>query len=218
MPTVEQLRGDLDELVRLALIDLDVLWRQVADAVVARDLLAEIMNDLTATYGAAAGTVAADWYDELRDELRITGRFTALTAPTAPPGQVDAAARWAVKNLFAEEPDFAGSLTNAQGATQRLITNVARDTIIGSTIEDPRAHGWQRSASGGCGFCRMLASRGAVYTAATVEFGAHDHCRCQAVPAFEGRPIPVKPFTPSPRTVTDADRARTRQWMAEHGY
>ena len=76
MPTVEQLRGDLDELVRLALIDLDVLWRQVADAVVARDLLAELMNDLTATSGAAAGTVAADWDDELRDELRITGRFT----------------------------------------------------------------------------------------------------------------------------------------------
>lgn len=218
MPTIEQYRRDLDELVRLASIDLDVLWRNVDDAVVARELLVDILPQLVDVYGSAAGTLAADWYDDLRDELEVEARFSAIVAELPERSQLDALAGWAVSDLFSAEPDFARSLTNAQGGLQRLIANVGRSTVIGSSIEDPRARGWQRSAAGGCGFCQMLASRGAVYSRQTVDFGAHDHCRCTAVPAFEGRELLVQPYTPSSRVVTDADRARTREWMQEHGY
>lgn len=219
MPTVDQYRSDLDELVRLATIDLDVLWRQVNDAAVARELLADILPELIAVYGSAAGTLAADWYDDLRVEQEIPGRFSALVADLPPRGQTDALAGWAVGDLFSAQPDFDGSLLKAQGGMQRLIGNVGRSTVMGSSIADPRAMGWQRVTDGNaCGFCRMLASRGAVYSESTVDFGAHDLCGCAATPAFDGRPIPVQPFTPSPRVVTDADRARTRDWMREHGY
>lgn len=217
MPTVDQYRSDLDELVRLAWIDLDVLWRQATDAVIARELLADILPELTAVYGSAAGTLAADWYDDLRLEENIDGRFQALVGDLPPRAQTDAMARWAVTPLFDESPDFAGALLNAQGGLQRTISNVGRDTVTGSSLADPRATGWQRSASGGCPFCQMIASRGAVFSESTVDFGAHDNCRCAAVPAFRGKPIPVQPYKPTLRNITDADRARTRAWMRDHG-
>lgn len=218
VPTVNQYRSDIDELARLASIDLDVLWRQVSDAVVARELLADVLPELVAVYGSAAGTLAADWYDDLRTEQGVDGRFRALVADLPPRGQTDALAGWAAQGLFSTEPDLPGSLAAAQGGLQRLVANVGRGTIIDSAIADPQARGWQRSASGGCGFCQMLASRGAVYSESTVDFGGHDHCRCAAVPAFNGRSRMVKPYTPTSRSVTAADRARTRDWMLEHGY
>lgn len=218
MPTVAQYRREVNELVRLASIDLDVLWRQAATATIARDLLMDVLPELTGMYGSAAGTLAADWYDDLRAEEDINGRFQALVADLPSAEQTDALARWSVTPLFDATPDFAGSLLAAQGGLQRLISNVGRDTITISSIADPGATGWQRSASGGCNFCQMLAGRGAVYSKTTVDFGAHDNCNCTAVPAFSGKPIPVKPHTPTSRTITDADRQRTREWMRKNGY
>lgn len=218
MPTIDQFRSDLDELTRLASLDLAALWRRVEDATIARELLADILPELVDVYGSAAGTLAADWYDDLRAEQEIDGRFRALVADLPDRAQTAALAGWAVDAMFSAEPDPAAALTAAQGGLQRLIANVGRGTVADSAIADPAARGWQRSASGGCGFCRMLASRGAVYSKSTVHFGGHDHCRCVAVPAFEGRERPVKPYTPTGRDITDADRARTRAWMSEHGY
>lgn len=42
------------------------------------------------------------------------------------------------------------------------------------------------------------------------------NCQCTAVPAFDGLPRPVKPYTPSRRKVTDADRARVREYLRTH--
>jgi hypothetical protein len=60
----------------------------------------------------------------------------------------------------------------------------------------------------------MLEARGAIYTRSSVDFGAHDDCHCIAVPAFNGHPTPVKKYTPTSRDITDADRARTRDWIS----
>lgn len=218
MPTVDQYRRDLDELVRLANVDLEVLWRQVDDAVVARELLADILPELTAVYGSAAGTLAADWYDELRAENEIRGRFSAIVAELPPRDVTDSLAGWAVSPLFAAEPAVGLALDNAQSGLQKVIADVGRNTITESTIFDPGARGWMRQTTGGCGFCQMIASRGAVYSERSVNFGSHRNCRCVAVPAFGGRPNPVEAYTPTTREVTDADRRRTREWMRENGY
>lgn len=218
MPTVVQYQSDLAELVRLAQVDLTVLWREVSDAVIARELLSDILPELTAVYGSAAGTLAADWYDEVRVEQEIRGRFSARVADVPPRAQTDVISRWAVSPLFDAEPDFAAALVNASGSLQRLIADVGRETVMGSSITDPQSRGWQRVTDGAaCSFCQMLAGRGAVYKESTVSFGAHDHCGCSAAPAFIGRPVPVKPYTPTTRTITDADRSLTRQWMRDNG-
>lgn len=215
MPTPSDLRQAVSSLSVLAASDLRGLWQQVTTADEARQALEDVLPALTETYGLAAGAVAADWYDELRDELNVDGRFFAITADLRDLGS-DVLARWGVGPLFSAEPDWKRAQTLIEGGLQLRIANAARETVRLSSIEDPKAQGWQRSASGGCPFCQMLAARGAVYSERSVDFAAHDHCNCVAVPAFDGRPKLVQPYTPSARVVTDADRDRVRAYLAQH--
>lgn len=215
MPTISDLRNAVDDLHRLATADLRALWAQVSTPAEAREALEDILPLLVQTYGTAAGTVAADWYDELRHELNVDRRFFAIVADLDDLG-AGVLARWGIGPLFDAEPDWRRAQVLIDGGLQRRIATVPRETIRLSSIEDPGAQGWQRSASGGCAFCVMLASRGAVYSEASADFAAHDHCRCMAVPAFRGHERPVKPYKPTSRNVTDADRARVREYLATH--
>lgn len=214
MPTPSDLRDAVDGLSILAQRDLERIWRQVGTADEARDALNDVLPGVVDTYGLASAALAADWYDEVRDELNVDGRFAAIVADLDLGG--DVLAGYAVGPLYAAAPDWARARTLAEGGLQLRIANAARETVRLSSIEDPSARGWQRSASMGCEFCQMLASRGAVYSESTVDFAAHDHCKCIAVPAFSGRPLPVKPYTPSERNITDADRARVRAWLRDN--
>lgn len=214
MPTINDLRNAVDDLHTLAANDLSRLWRQVTNADEAREALEDVLPLLVRTYGLAAATVAADWYDDLRDEVNVSRRFSAIPAELG--DGADVLARWGIGPLFSATPDFGAARTLVDGGLQRRIANGARETVRASSIADPQAQGWQRSASGGCSFCRTLAGRGVVYSQAGADFASHDHCRCQAVPAFEGEPRPVKPYTPSNRNITDADRTRVREYIATH--
>lgn len=215
MPTPSQLRSGVADLSTLAAADLRGLWRQVSTADQAQEALSDVLPLLVRTYGTAAATLAADWYDDLRDELSITGRFFAITAELDDQG-ADVLARWGVGPLFDAEPDWATAKTKIEGGLQRRITNAARETVRVSSIEDPKALGWQRVTSGGCAFCQMLASRAVVYSERSADFASHDHCKCHAVPAFSGAPRLVEPYTPSEHVATDADRARVRDYLASH--
>lgn len=215
MPTATELRTSINELAAVAAGDLRSLWRSVTNADQAKEALEDLLPLLVQTYGLAASALAADWYDELRDELNIDGRFFAIVDEVDDQG-ADVLARWAVEPLYATEPDWNAAKVLVEGGLQRRIANASRQVVRLSSIEDPAAQGWQRSTSGGCNFCQMLASRGAVYSERSADFASHDHCGCVAVPAFNGWPKPVKPFTPSTRDVSDADRARVRRFMATH--
>lgn len=218
MPTPTQLRDGVAELSGSAAEDLAALWVQVQTAQQARDALQDVLPDLTYTYTLAAASLAADWYDELRAEQNVAGSFTAIVADLGDVADLgaDVLARWGVEPLFQQEPDWEAAQTLVDGGLQRRIANGARDTVVGSTLADPVALGWQRIGNGDCPFCEMLIARGAVYTEATARFASHDHCQCEAMPAFGGRPLPVKPYTPTTRNVTAADRARVREYLAEH--
>lgn len=224
MPTLAEVRrhqGDIAELVRLATIDLDVLWRDVSDAVVARELLAEVLPELTAIYGEAAASLAADWYDEIR-ELEAppnARRFSAQVATLPPREQTDVIARFVVGPMFSIDPNPSAALDLAHGSLQRLIADMDRGTTIGSSISDPSSNGWRRVTDGNaCDFCRMLSGRGAVYREATVNFGAHDHCGCSGVPSFGDDRLAAREFVPSTRNISPADRQRAREWMRANGY
>jgi hypothetical protein len=183
MPTPTQLRSGVASLATLAHADLDTLWRQVSDAETAREMLKDILPALVETYGLAAGTFAADWYDERRDEVDAKGRFRAIVPDLGDSG-TEALAGWGVAPLFQAEPDWVAARTLISGGLQRRIANMSRQTITTSSVADPQARGWQRVGGGGCDFCAMLIGRGAVYTEATADFESHDHCNCAAVPAF----------------------------------
>ena len=209
------LRDGVNGLTTLANRDLHALWKQVSTAVEAREALKDVLPSLIETYGLAAGTLAADWYDAQREKLGIGGRFRAFPADIKDSG-AEALAGWGVDPLFKAEPDWAAAQTLVAGGLQRRIANFSRLTVSGSAVADPKAHGWQRVGSGECEFCAMLIGRGAVYSEASADFASHDHCNCSAVPAFDVQPRPVKPYTPSKRKGTDAGRARVREYLRTH--
>lgn len=217
MLAISQFRADLDALVRAAQEELERALRGVSDPDVAKAVLQEVLPDLVDVYGSGAGTLSADWYDEARAALDVPGRFRSVAAELPGTSRTDSLAGWAVDPMYSKAPDLAAALTRANGGLQRIIVNAGRDTVTYSAVLDPSARGWQRAGSGECGFCRMLIGRGAVYSEATADFGAHDHCKCVAVPAWEDRPLAVQPYRGTDRNVSDADRARTLEWMRADG-
>jgi hypothetical protein len=206
------LRNDLRNLTGLAAGDLNVIWRRVQRAIDAEEALRDVLPALVDAYGAAAGTLAANWYDDTRDEKNVRRRFRAIIPAARDDTGTQALVGWAL----AEAKDFGTFQTLIAGGMQRRIVDTARDVLTGSAFQDPSARGWQREGSGECAFCDMLIGRGAVYSEETADFASHDNCHCIAVPAFEGEPRPVKPYTPSSRNITDLDRARVRAWLRDH--
>lgn len=204
------LRDGVTGLVGYAASDLDALWRQVRNAAEAEVALRDILPALIDTYGLAASALAANWYDDLRDKVGVKGSFRAIPADIKDAG-AQALIGWATTTAT----DLPGMQGLVLGGMQRRIANFSRLTVTDSSIADPGARGWERVGSGECDFCSMLIGRGAVYSEASADFAAHDHCRCSAVPAFDGEPRPVKPYTPSLQQ-SPADQARAREWIASH--
>lgn len=211
MVAATKLRSGVASLTTLALADLAKLWPQITVGTAASPLH-DVMPALVTKYGMAAATLAADWYDDERDRVNPASRFRAIPADLG-----DAGAHALVGWATTKATDDAALRALVAGGVQRRLAGASRQTVMGSSLADPAAEGWQRQAAGDtCGFCLMLASRGAVYSEQTADFAAHDDCDCIAVPAWGGRPRPVQPFTPSPRQVSDADKARARAWIARN--
>jgi hypothetical protein len=211
MPT-PTLAEQIAVITSTAFEDLSPLWVSLSPQEAAEALF-DMLPAIVDTWATASGAFAADWYDDQREDNEIRGRFHAIVPDLGDLG-AEQLAGWGAEPLRREIPDLRLTRSRIEGGLQRRITNVARDTVMTSAIEDPQSRGWQRVArSGGCSFCVMLAGRGAIYTSKSADFGAHDFCHCSATPAWSGKEIPVKPYRPSSREITDADRARVREWI-----
>lgn len=197
----------------LALVDM-------GDAAAVADVIYTYVPVIAERYGLAAGALAADWYDDMREAAEVAGYFQASPADLPDMGRYEALAGWAATKDDVE--------TLVLGAVQRIIANAHRETVMQSAYADPRAEGWARFARGAetCGFCYMLVSRGAVYSDATAKFGAHDNCDCGAGPVWKGDRRIVDAYRKSARRREDADgaasgstkadQARARDWIAEN--
>lgn len=175
-------RRELRSLTNLAERDLQVLWREVGSADLARSALQDILPALTDRYGLAAASLAADYYDGMRERAGARGRFEAITAEPAGRDKLSVLARVAVRPLFGDSPDLSAALVLARGGLQRHVANAARDTVTVSSIQDRDSTGWVRVGSGECPWCAQFLD-GAVH-AVEYDFNAHDHCGCTAQPVF----------------------------------
>lgn len=223
--THQQAVGDLTTLAQAELV---ATW-QTADPT-NPDEIAEASHDvlptIIAAYALAGTTLAADFYEDLREAADAAGSFVAQVVDGPDRGRVDALLGWGLAPLFrrdvaeslmlAEEygvkvepadlaPDFDGALSRLSGGLQRIIANADRDTIEGNAALDPVRPKVARYASANaCAFCRMLATRGAVYaseesalritgrrgrTRGSRPLGSkyHDFCRCVPVLVFPGQ-------------------------------
>ncbi|MEV4670980.1 hypothetical protein AB0K34_04935 [Actinomadura sp. NPDC049382] len=198
MPTAAEVAAyaaQQDDVVALAHADLVRWWAELdtSDGRTAAAALEAFMADLVAAYGSVAASLAADFYDDLREQADAPRRFRAHVADPVPAEQVGAAARWAAGPMFGGDGPNA-ALEHAAGAVQRLVQQPGRETIELNTRRDPARPGWARVPRGkGCAFCRMLAGRGAVYSSARAAGDMrafHDHCKCSAVPVWRGQGLP----------------------------
>jgi len=161
--------------------------------------LREFFFALTAQYGAAAATLAGEYYDGLRANAGVRHGFQAVIADTPSRDVTDTAVGWALKSRVTTRSGVDNIVTVRLGAsTQRLVLGVGRDTIADSVGADPAKPKWGRMPVGEtCAFCVMLASRGAVYSSKSMAARKfHDHCNCVPVIRWPGDPEPfdTKPY------------------------
>ena len=149
--------------------------------------LFEFVPVLCAEYGDIAATVAADWFEELRAAEGVAGSFRAPLAPPVPLEQVNARLGYATR---ASGPLWTGAsdvLTAFLGMmANEYALQPGRDTVMQAAHADNAAYA-RVPEPGACDFCLMLASRGFIYTKATVgdtnKF--HGKCRCNAIPVWD---------------------------------
>lgn len=211
-PTAQ--RAALIAVTSRMLADLRALWPRISGPNLQGLLRYDVLPTISAQYGDAAATLAADWYDSQRESLGVPGRFTAHLAPQPPDDLLRAVSNWVTDT---EDPEAAQA--RAEAAAQKLVADMSRQTVMRSSERDPQSHGWGRfTEPGACDFCLMLSSRGGVYTSSSVRFGSHDHCHCLAGPVWDENREQVDAYRRSHRSdaTREKQNALARKWMREH--
>lgn len=185
--TVAEFRQNNRDLVSLAQQDLTDFWSALSlegNPIVVRDNLLEFFPELVQAYGDTAAVLAADFYDAIRNAPPSAASFRAGMSATPDASQAESVARWGLGPLFTQN-DPAQALLDLLGATQRLVLQAGRSTIIDSASADPVRTGFARIPVGKtCPFCTMVASRGFVYATARSAGQSnewHNDCDCVVV-------------------------------------
>lgn len=149
-----------------------------------------VLLALIAAGGHTSAGLAAAYYDEFRAAEEIAGRATPVLASPLPVEEAVRSLRYVglVETRLlvdAARPDAAEvAFTNVSGEMSRQVLNQGRDTLVASVGADEQALGWARVTDANpCAFCRMLASRGPVYSEGG-GFSAHGHCGCSVEPVY----------------------------------
>lgn len=169
----------LADLSTLGIRDLVSVWRKasLADTDFA-DLIMAAFPEIASGYAGVAGDLAADWYIESAPDLP----YTPVTAGLPNAAALTKSTQWALG------ADGDEALKRMSGTLQRAVFNGARDTTL-TNVKRERHAMWARHASANaCEFCRLLATRGAVYHSASTASGKkyHDHCHCVAIEVRPG--------------------------------
>lgn len=168
-------------------------------------------------YSEGSAALAVDFYDEKRATVEARGRFAAEPVILDRVVRIRRGLAWASEPLSRD--DDVAALGRLREIVQSEVVRPYRSTILEARRRDPETAGWMRIASpAACGFCKMLAAKGAIYRKATATFAAHDSCRCTAVPMFKGEPLgpeaSAMQYMASKRRRTAAENKAVREWVA----
>lgn len=148
----------------------------------------QLLEDVTGVigyYSEGSAALAADFYEDARAEARANGRYRADMVILDRTVRIRRGIAWASEPLSIDDDDAA--LARLTEIVRSEVVRPYRDTVLTNRKQDPESVGWTRIASpAGCGFCRLLASKGAVFKKSTANFAAHDNCTCTAAPVFRG--------------------------------
>ncbi|MGN7978209.1 hypothetical protein ACTJJ4_11605 [Microbacterium sp. 22195] len=178
--------------------------------------LLDTVPDVVAFYSEGSAALAVDLYDDMR--VGAEGRFAAGSVVLDRTVKIRRGVAWASEPLSVDDDELA-----AARLAQVMRSEMARpyrDTILTNRKRDPACVGWMRITRGAksCGFCRMLAARGAVYREETARFASHDDCLCTAAPVFKGGAMgpeaDTTQYMASKRRRTPKEQAFLRDYLA----
>jgi hypothetical protein len=181
-------------LVVLAQADLLTFWATLdpQDAVATSAALQVFMPELMNQYGDVAATVAANFFDDIREAANVKRAYRAVLSEPLPAEQIQASTRAVIQPLFGvSDPEQA--LSNLNDVTDRLVKQAGRNTVELNVAKDPVKARYARVPTGAktCAFCLALASRGAVYLSKTsAAHGYHGDCDCVPTPMWDGDEYP----------------------------
>lgn len=152
---------------------------------------------LVGEFGSASVSLNSDYYEDAREDAAIPGAFRVPPVEPLPRERIDVALTEAI-----DTNDIALAQSQTEGAADLLVTSIGKDALIAAIMGDGKAVKWARVTSpAACAFCRMLATRGAVYrTDQTASFVAHPKCHCTIEAVFH-------PESYEPTAATRADAA-----------
>ena len=163
------------------------------DAERAARALEEYLPNLVTAYGDVAASVAAEFFEEMRDQAGAGAVFRAILGDAPPAEAVQANARWAVGPMFGGTK--ADALARLDQVVDRMTLQVGRDTMARSIQGDPAKPRWARVPQGKtCAFCMTLASRGPIYLTeqtAGKNNKFHAKCDCTPTPIWDGDELPA---------------------------
>jgi len=210
---LDRFRATNARIVDLAGNQLDDFWASLdlTKPEVCRNEIIAFLTDLIGSQGDVAAVVAADWYEDLREQAGVSGRFVPSLAATVSADRIESTVRFGAQHLFTDHPEQ--TLAFLANKTSKYVLQPGRDTIAAAAYRDPAASGWKRVARpGSCKFCRMLEGRGGVYKEATAHFASHGDCHCAAVPSWDRHApeVDARAYVASRRTsqMTPEQRAR----------
>lgn len=185
---IERFRAANSGLSQLVAAEIEAFFQSLdlSNPQAVRDALLEYVPLMTSQYGAVAATLAADWYEDLREASAATRVFRVTTADAVPPAVTAEHVRYLAGHLWTAEPQ--SILGPLRTSVDKYVKQPGRDTIQWNAERE--GVGWARVPTGTktCSWCLMLASRDAVYVseraAGRRADGSkyHGACDCQAVP------------------------------------
>ena len=154
---IEERRQILAELERQSKAQLVTLWRNAGRQGDFREYIVAAFPELAALWSDIASELAATWYEESLP----TSEYVARAAASPKVEQLVKSVEWALN-----VGDATTGLDLLSGTLQRAVYDAARRTTEWNAELEGSAK-WARHASASaCSFCRMLATRGAVYVSA----------------------------------------------------
>lgn len=155
----------LKQLGRSAATDVTRLWESTDTF----SQVEELYPPLVDRYAGAAGTLAAQWYQDLNPD----SDFDIQVADLPDPGQARASVGWAYT-----QRNTAVALV---GAAERYMFSTARQTVVSNAVREDVRFARYASANA-CPWCQVLATNPARYRTEESAIAGHDGCNCIAVP------------------------------------
>ena len=172
MPSSTEVGNFQDLIAQLAAVAITRttdLLRSTQDVAVVQEAYPVVVDPFI----AASGQVSAEWYRSLDPEAE----FPVEAAPPPARALLQTNVRWALTQL---DP-----ITALTGSAERQVFSMSRDTVAANADRE-RVRFARYASANACPWCRVLATRGAVYRAADLAVKGHDNCHCIAVPERGG--------------------------------